>query len=664
MIGIVASLGVLFGGALACLGTAGRPAWTRVFGPAVTVLGCLLGLAPVGAALAGHPLPPFCLPWSLPFGDLSMELDALSAVFVAPILVISALAAVYGTSYLRPFEQKKELAVSWCFFNLLVGSMLLVVVARNAMLFLLAWELMSLASFFLVMFEGDREDVRQAGWTYLVATHIGTAFLLILFCLLGTQGGSLDFADFSLAAEAGPQMLGVMFLLALIGFGTKAGFMPLHVWLPEAHPAAPSHVSAVMSGVMIKTGIYGILRTLTFLGTPPPWWGGTLVGIGIVSGILGVLFALAQHDFKRLLAYHSVENIGIIALGLGVGLLGVSYGHPVMAFLGFGGALLHVINHAIFKSLLFLSAGAVLHATGTREIDHLGGLLKRMPSAALAFLVGSVAICGLPPLNGFVSEFMIYVGSLSSLTTAPNIPISGLSIAVLAIVALALIGGLAAACFTKAFGAIFLGEPRSEHVGHAHDAGPAMRIPMAVLAALCLVIGLSGPLALRLLQPAVGLLTDGVVLAAADTTWTTHALWMITAGAVSILILALLLALVRSRLLAGRVVTESVTWDCGYAAPTARMQYTSSSFAEPITRLFRTFLRTCRRCSPPTELFPTSSSFASETPDLFSKYVYRPLFSLVDNLLSRFRWLQHGRLNLYVLYIVLALLALLGWKLR
>ena len=663
MIWVAGALGVLFAGAFLCLATAGRPAWTRATGPAVTVIGSLLGLVPIGAALGGTSLHAIHLPWSLPFGSFSIQMDALSAVFAAPILVIAALAAVYGADYLRPFESRKDLAVSWFFYNLLAGSMLLVVVARNAMLFLLAWEIMSMASFFLVMFESERESVRRAGWTYLVATHIGTAFILVLFVLLGRHGLKLDFDGFSLAS-GGAGLAAVAFLLAVIGFGTKAGFMPLHVWLPEAHPAAPSHVSAVMSGVMIKTGIYGLVRTLTFLGAPPPWWGWVLIGIGVVSGILGVLFALAQKDIKRLLAYSTVENSGIIALSLGVGLLGVSYGHPVMAFMGFAGALLHVVNHAVFKTLLFLGAGSVVHATGTREIDHLGGLLKKMPVTALAFLTGAIAICGLPPLNGFVSEFMIYVGSLNALAGVPGIPVGGLGASVIVIVSLALIGGLAVVCFTKAFGVIFLGEPRSPIAGHIHEAGPAMRVPMIVLALACLVIGLSGPLAVQLLVPAIRSLTGGAAVAVTIPAGVGDMLWKITGATAGILVLAALLALIRKRLLAGRAVTDSVTWDCGYAIPTSRMQYTASSFVDPITRLFRFFLRTRRRFTPPSGLFPSASSFTSETPDVYRERMYRPVFSTVESGLARFHWLQHGRVNLYILYIALALLALLAWKLN
>lgn len=654
----------LLAGAVLCLATRRRPSWTRVIGPGVSLGGGLLGILPSAAALAGS-AQAVRLPWSYPFGSFHLEMDALSAVFAMPILIVCALAAVYGAEYLKPFEGRKNLALSWFLFNLLAASMLLVVVARNAMLFLLAWETMSLSSFFLVLFESEREQARRAGWTYLVATHIGTAFLLVLFVLLGRQAQTLDFDDFSLAGS-GPGVAGVAFLLAVIGFGTKAGFMPLHVWLPEAHPAAPSHVSAVMSGVMIKTGIYGLVRVLTVLGPPPPWWGGVLIAIGVVSGVAGVLLALAQHDLKRLLAYSSVENIGIIALGLGVGLLGLSHGLPLVAFAGFAGALLHVINHALFKSLLFLGAGSVLHACGTREIEGLGGLLKRMPHTGLCFLAGAAAICGLPPLNGFISEFLVYLGSFRLLAGSLALPPGALGGGLAAIAALALIGGLAAACFTKAFGLLFLGEPRGARASGAHEAGPLMRVPMAVLAALCLLVGLGAALVPGVLAPAVGILTRGAVAAgsAPAIAGAAGSLAAVATVAAGILGVFLLLAWLRSRLLAGRPVESAVTWDCGYAAPTARMQYTASSYSEPLVRLFRAFLHTRHRFAPPQGLFPAASSFSSETPDVYRERMYRPAFAALERFMGRFRWLQHGRLNLYVLYIVLALLTLLAWKLR
>ena len=361
--------------------------------------------------------------WPVPFGEFFIELDPLTAWFLLPTLLLSALSAIYGVGYLRSWQGRRSLGPVWFFYCLLVLGMVLVLVARNAVLFLVAWELMALASFFLVTFEHERESVREAGWIYFVATHLGTAFLLAFFLLLARETGSMDFDVWAEKGIHTQGLAGILFLLAVVGFGTKAGFMPLHVWLPEAHPAAPSHVSALMSGVMIKTGIYGLLRAFTFLGMPPLWWGWVLIGIGLTSGVLGVLFALAQHDLKRLLAYHSVENIGIIALGLGVGLLGMSTGSSMLIVLGFGGALLHVVNHALFKGLLFLGAGAVLHGTGTLEIDHLGGLLKRMPWTAATFLIGAVAISGLPPLNGFVSEFLIFFGAFKGgISTAERSP--------------------------------------------------------------------------------------------------------------------------------------------------------------------------------------------------------------------------------------------------
>ena len=370
---------------------------------------------------------------------------------------------------------------------------------------------------------------------------------------------------------------------------------------------------------------------------------------------------MAQHDLKRLLAYHSVENIGIIALGLGVGLLGLSAGVPILTVLGFAGALLHVVNHAIFKGLLFLGAGAVAHATGTREIDHLGGLLKRMPWTAAAFLTGALAISGLPPLNGFVSELLIYLGALHGVIIPGGtvvIPVLG------AIGGLALIGGLAAACFTKAFGIVFLGVARSEHVAHAHEPGLAMRVPMLVLAAGCALIGCFAPWVVGALAPviesAAGLPAETV---RANLASATQPLLFVVLATLGMLVVVLLLAGLRRWMLAGRRVQESLTWDCGYAQPAARMQYTASSFAQPLTDLFGWLLQTQRRVVTPVGLFPRDASLVTKTSDLFAEHLYRPVFGGIGRGLSSLRWLQHGRVQLYVLYIALTLLVLLMWKL-
>jgi formate hydrogenlyase subunit 3/multisubunit Na+/H+ antiporter MnhD subunit len=659
----LAGIGIVLLGGFGALvaGLLGRRGSAVAAGGAV--VGGLLAVAPALAVLLGRPVESLHLPWSMPGGAFRLSLDPLSAVFLLPTLLLSALAAVYGVEYLDSCRSPRRLGVAWCAFDLLAASMALVLTAGNGLLFLLAWEVMALASFVLVVFEHEKREVRRAGWTYLVATHLGTAALLAMLALMGGAAGSFDFAEFARVAASQAGLPDLLFVLALIGFGTKAGFMPLHIWLPEAHPAAPSHVSAVMSGVMIKTGIYGLVRLLTLLPHPPAWWGWLLVGIGVTSGVLGVLFALAQHDLKRLLAYSSVENIGIISLALGLGLLGVASGMPALAVLGFAGGLLHVLNHALFKGLLFLGAGAVLHGAGTRELDQLGGLLRRMPRTGVGFLMGAVAISGLPPLNGFVGEFLIYAGAFrGTLEAGGRVPTVVSTL--LAIGALALIGGLAAACFTRAFGIVFLGEPRTEQAAGAHEVGPAMRWPMAILAAACAAVGLCPAGALALLAPAIRLVArQPELLLAAVLTDAGRVLWMLALGALGVLACLLLLAALRRRLLAGRRVEATVTWDCGYARPSARMQYTASSFAQPLTALFHLVLRTRVRLAAPAGLFPPHGAFATETLDTFREGLFRPAFAGLEWLLGRLRLLQHGRIQLYVLYIVLTLIALMAWRL-
>jgi hydrogenase-4 component B len=652
MFPVLLGLGIWMLGGLAALAACRSPRKATLWGAGSAVAGSVAALMPVLGVLRGGQIEPLHWPWAVPFGEFHIALDALSAWFLLPILILAAAAAVYGAEYLGSYRDRKSLGPPWFFYNLLVASMALVVLARNGVLFLVAWEVMALSSYFLVTFEDEKEAVREAGWTYLVATHLGTAFLLAMFVLLGRETGSLDFDAFG-AASVAPALANLLFVLAVIGFGTKAGFMPLHVWLPEAHPAAPSHVSAIMSGVMIKTGIYGLIRTLTFLGTPPLWWGWLLIGIGITSGVAGVLFALAQRDLKRTLAYSSVENIGIIALGLGLGVLGAGMHSDVLKALGFGGALLHVLNHALFKGLLFLGAGAVAHGTDSRDMDRLGGLLKRMPLTGVAFLTGAAAIAALPPFNGFVSEFLIYLGAFQG---AVSLPAAGAVPALAVIAGLALIGGLAAACFTRAFGMVFLGEPRSDAAGHAHEPGLAMRLPMWMLAAGCVLAGIGAPQVWWIVARAFGVAEEYHALATEPLTW-------IVIGSGLLLALAGALAVLRRELLSGRLVGQGPTWGCGYARPTPRIQYTATSFSQPITNQFHSLLGTCASFDPPDGYFPRRSSVATETLDACTEKIYRPAFTLLDRALMRLRWLQHGAVQLYVLYIALTLVALLVWKL-
>ncbi len=565
MVVLLIALGVFVASGCAALVASRSARWATLLGVGGVITGSILGLFPTVSVLLGAPMLALHASWQVPYGSFFVELDALSAFFLLPTFLLSALTALYGGEYLIASAEKKSPGPPWFFFNLLVASMVLVLIARNGVLFLTAWEIMALASFFLVTLDHEQASVRDAGWTYLIATHLGAACVMVLFILLGRQFGSLDFDRFS----APPTLTSVLFLLAVVGFGGKAGFAPFHVWLPEAHPAAPSHVSALMSGVMIKTGVYGLIRVLTFLGPPLLWWGWLLCGMGLLSGVLGIVFGLAQHDLKRLLAYSSVENVGIITVGVGVGLIGMSTTSPVLTVIGFSGALFHIVNHAFFKGLLFLGTGAVAHATGTRDINLLGGLLKVMPWVGSTFLLGSIAIVGLPPLNGFVSEFLLYSAAFRGMQS-----FTGMTAAVLlgVIAGLSLIGGLAAACFTKAFGMVFLGEPRTDYTGHPHEPGLCMRLPLLALAGGCIALSFFSPTIIAALTPSLESITGlsstliNTVLAP-----TKSALAFVVMMSFLLVVFVAALMGLRHWLLAKLPVNSSVTWDCGFAQPTPRM---------------------------------------------------------------------------------------------
>src|SRR3990167_4470825 len=392
----------------------------------------------------------------MPAGEFYLGVDPLSAFFLLTITVLFLFAGVYGYGYLKN-DKGRNLSAHYTFYHLLLISMMLVVTAQNAVLFLIAWEMMALSSYFLITFYDEKKAVREAGYLYLIATHTGTFCLWIMFLLMARQSGSMNFDEMALASFPLP-LAGVLFILGVIGFGVKAGFIPLHIWLPHAHPAAPSHISAVLSGVIIKAGIYGLMRIIAIIKGFPEWCAVALLLIGMISGVGGVLYALGQHEIKKLLAYHSIENIGIITLGLGIGLWGQISHNEFAALIGYAGALLHVFNHAVFKGLLFLSAGSLIRSTGTGEIDQLGGLLKKLPWTGHLFLVGSLSICGLPLFNGFISEWLIFRALFDGAIYFDKWRII---LAVLSMISLALIGGLAAACFAKAFGVIFLGKNRS-----------------------------------------------------------------------------------------------------------------------------------------------------------------------------------------------------------
>ena len=593
------------------------------------------------------------LAWPFPFGPAEFGIDPLTAFFALPILVVAACCSIYALDYWPALSNPRTVRKLTFFFGLLVSSMLFVIMARSAGLFLLAWEIMALAAYFVLTTDDHKTEVRDAGTLYMICTHTGTLALFAMFALLKSISGTFTFPEVGSLTATAP-LATAIFLVALFGFGFKAGLMPLHIWLPSAHANAPSHVSAIMSGIVLKIGIYGLVRTLSFFTGIPLWWGMIIILLGMVSGIVGVLFALGQHDLKRLLAYHSIENIGIITMGIGTALIGSATGSSTLVLLGLAGALLHVLNHATFKALLFLGAGSVIHAVATREIDRMGGLLRPMPWTTLSFISGAVAICGLPPLNGFVSEFLIYLGFFNGTISGSGAGVIGTA---LAAPALALIGGLAVACFVKVVGVVFLGSPRTALPTSVHEAKWTMLLPMMILAIVCLAIGV--------VPVAVAPLLESVVSA-----WLPRSPEPISLAAVAplvwISILAVALLAVTFCVMIwyrGKVNKATVaiagTWGCGYLDPSCRMQYSASSFADMLVNLFASILRPERHTPHIIGPFPANPHFESHVPEAVLERIYLPLLASIYEKLLPIRRLQHGQLTLYILYTFITLVVLI-----
>lgn len=614
----------------------------------VTTVGCLIGLIALFPVLQDTGPPPFSVSW-LHVLSLSCAIDSLSAFFLVPIFLICPLAACYGFHYLEKHEEAGRIAVSYFFFSLLIISMALVVCANSLITFALAWEVMSLSSFFLVVYEFQRKETRSAGYLYFVFAQAGAMCIFAAFGVIFSYTGGFSF---DAIAQLPAQAKLVVFFLALIGFGSKAGIFPLHIWLPHAHPAAPSHISAVMSGVMIKMGIYGIFRFYVLLADSSMLLGQTVLVAGMVSGVLGVVYALGKHDIKRLLAYHSVENIGIILIGAGLGMIGISIGSPVMAAFGFAGSLLHVLNHSIFKSLLFMGAGAVLQKTKTRHVDELGGLGKRMPVTGKTFLIGSISISGLPPFNGFISEFLIYFAAFQGLKLSGSTFI----LTSLAIISLAVIGGLAAGCFTKVVGIVFLGEPRSNKAGRASEVGWSMTAPMIFLAFLCLIIGIWPEPFVRL---AFFGLRDIAAIVAIEPAIASDLVGNLAFAARLFLAILLIVTLFRKGFYAKKEITSGPTWGCGFTQPTVRMQYTGTSYAMSMVEFYQPFVKIRTIYSGIRKIFPGQTTYETRVDDIaeigMNHYLVNPLVRIME----RLRWIQHGHIQLYIGYIVLTIVVLL-----
>lgn len=666
-----ASIILFFIGALSAFAFSGNARLSRFVAYASALAGSIFAAASALMALSQGGVSHFSFLTFFSFPMFSFSIDALSAFFILIVSVVGIAVSLFSFSYAEHYEKKYSTGLLGFLYNLFICSMLLVLVSDSVITFLIMWELMSLLSYFLVIYEHRKTASLKAGFLYVVMTHLGTIFLAVAFFLLYKLTGSFQFTDFHVAGATLPQfMRDVIFVLAFIGFGSKAGIVPFHIWLPEAHPAAPSHVSALMSGAMIKIAIYGIVRVVfDLLGGPMQmWWGVLILIIGTLSAIIGVLYALMQHDLKRLLAYHSVENIGIILMGVGSAVLFIASGHPELAAIALLAGLFHTLNHALFKSLLFLGAGAIHKAVGILNIEKLGGLASKMPVTAITFLIGSMAISALPPFNGFASEWLVFQGLLGNMATTHLVFVQvvvGLSVALLA-----LTSALALSCFAKAYSITFLALPRSDEASKAKEGSITAGIAMAFLAALCVLLGVFPFVATGLITPVFSglniasssVFADFSVIAVAHTSDTAQngiaPLWIVFAF-FAILglawgVVALLWGKHKKRI--------APTWACGrYVEP--RMEYTGSGLAMPFKLLFSGLYRPTHNIEKETmkgSMYLISSiKYEEKIEPLFEKYFYDPFSKLALWVGGIARRIQTGNLNMYLLYIFGTLIVLL-----
>jgi len=573
-----------------------------------------------------------------------IRLDGLSLYFLFVIQPVAIPTTIYSISYLRHYvEQKRSVKSFITFYIILLISTQFIVIANQAILFLVSWEVMSISAYFAIVYEKESEEVQTGSFYYFAASHVLIFILYIIFFLFHHETGSWFFSDYHLSFSSG-LMVPVIFILSIIGFGIKAGFMPFHFWLPQAHPIAPTVLSAFLSGVLLKTGIYGILRIYQFIKPMPEWCGWFVLVISVISAILGVWYALAQHDIKRLLAYHSVENIGIIGIGIGIGFIGSANNLPAVEVLGFGGALLHTLNHAIFKSLLFIGSGVVYQNLGTRNIELMGGLVHPAKYIAILFLIGSVAISGIPPFNGFISEFIIYMGFFKTANELKNYyPI----LMLMFVVGLAFVGGLAVACFTKVNSIIFLGSERSE-VKHFHTSVYDY-ISLGILALLCISIGFYP-------QPFVGVVNK--VIANGFTTGASSALvdidWLyFTMIFSSIALGVFVLYLIKIKLEKKYGRRNSAAWGCGYENLTPRMQYTASSFADELNTIPKAILDYHKKVEVSENAFPLQSKFKSHSKDFVDSKIVLPAFNVLRALVAKIEFLSQTDIRYYIGFILI-----------
>jgi len=661
-------------GAIASLATWRKPALCRYVCCGTAFAGAIFGgLAAMLGIFQGTPVR-----WSvssgIPLFAYSFDYDALAGFFNLTLAILAGTVSLYSFGYLRHFEGKRNIGFFGFLFHLLLLSLTIVFTAANAFLFLIGWEVMALVAYGLVTFYHEDQESRRSGLLYIVMAHIDAGCLLVGFALLMQVSGSAEFASFrAAAAQLSVGQQAAAFVLFFLGFGIKAGVIPFHIWLPAAHPVAPSNISALLSGIVLKAGIYGMARIfLEDLGVLPSWAGLLVLILGVASAVLGVLYALMEHDLKRLLAYHSIENIGIILIGLGAALVFRVAGHPQLAAVALIAALFHTLNHAIFKCLLFLGAGSVLHSTGTRNMEELGGLIRPMPVTALCFLIGAVAISGLPPLNGFVSEWLTYQSLLAGFRATGGLtrilfPLAGSM--------LALTGALAAACFVKAFGITFLALPRGGKSSPVHEAPRSMLLGMACLTCACLALGLGVTWFLRvfdaLTEQVLGwrvganlINGSGLVLTAGAPHGGTVSTAVIAIALLVLLIPAALLVSIGTRRFAPR---RGPAWDCGLPGLTEENEYTATAFSKPLRMIFSVLYQPRREIQAVFDVspyFPKAIRFESEIEPTFEKRLYGPLKDLLLRFATRMRAIQAGSIHAYLAYIFVALVLLLLFGVR
>jgi hydrogenase-4 component B len=594
---------------------------------------------------------------------LTITIDSLSAFFIliTNFTVITGL--LFSKGYLKPYIDKKspfEISLHYFSYVWLHFSMLSVLMFRAGMPFLIAWELMAVSSFILILFEGEKRTTLKTAVNYIVQMHVGFVFLLLAFLICQAKTGVMSFDALKQFFAANNNIW--LFLMFFIGFGFKAGFVPLHTWLPEAHPAAPSHVSGVMSGVMIKMGIYGIVRVLTYIQSDIYTIGLFILIVSALSGVIGVMMAIVQHDLKKLLAYHSIENIGIIGMGIGMGTIGIGMNNPMLAVLGFTGGLLHVLNHSLFKSLLFFSAGSVYSKFHTRNIDQLGGVIHNMPKTATLFLIGSIAICGLPPLNGFISEILIYCGLFKGLINGNFYQYMAM---LLSIIALVLIGGLAVFCFSKAFSVVFLGTSRNKNIHDVAEVSNSMLFPQYLISAVIILIGLFPVLFIKPLSNLV--IAKFPIAADCRIEELIYSLNKISIIGFILIFIISVLSYIRYSVMKKKPVQYGPTWGCGYTAGTERQQYTGTSYATNFSELAEPLLRTKKEFLhiQDNDIFPAQRTFKTHPQDIFKKTINKCVdFSML--VLKRLARLQTGNIQHYVLYafiFILSIMVLLFLKL-